>query len=578
MEQRRIRKANLRNTVYPKNVDIDGVKNESFRIFEVVADGRCLFGTIWLLTRPPAEINQLLSDTATNYKGIEDFNDNGGLNDWIKGLFSRMTNCQKIKMMESYFLEFDNESAEVAKVLGDYDGENHMIELYCSTDSVDNTEVVDGWYQKLTRSGVVGKFDQYLLSLYTNQTASRGFEASYRYADIELLGDFLSDTFRVNINLVQTPGKTPYEGGYRVNTRYIGKPDKLKRDIYIYYKSRGHFQPMIPTSILDPSNRGQPGSVAVSSLTTTPKASAPKSKTVASSGDSVFARLKDEFPDVDDDVINTMLEVTNNNYEEANDHLIQMEMDNSKNKENLKKLLDMGYEEEKSKNALELASNDLNFAITILQDGSNSGTPRESFDSQNSAVYNDFDEPAEGPHSEDLHNDFERLVDERDACLADKKFLYEYFTFPKRLKIKYVVSTSQDKTLKDLPSTGRWGKLTGKTSTTDRIQPLEEDKPDSVYYKLNEKFTNPNIQKVEIFNGDGRLQTPETYKNATENWYFLVTLGAEPVFKGGRTRKRHPQRGGMRSHKKRKMRTRGRRTKRLSLTKRRKYKSKKIIS
>ena len=80
------------------------------------------------------------------------------------------------------------------------------------------------------------------------------------------------------------------------------------------------------------------------------------------------------------------------------------------------------------------------------------------------------------------------------------------------------------------------------------------------------------IKKVEIFNGDGHKQTPENVKSTNEDWYFLVTLGKEPT-KGGRTRKRHPKIGRMRSHKRIKMRIRGRRTKRprrLSETKRQK--------
>jgi hypothetical protein len=83
-------------------------------------------------------------------------------------------------------------------------------------------------------------------------------------------------------------------------------------------------------------------------------------------------------------------------------------------------------------------------------------------------------------------------------------------------------------------------------------------------------FTNPQIEKVEIFDGNGNIQTPETYKNAKEDWYFLVTLGEEPT-KGGRTRKRHYKGGRMRSHKRIKMRTRGpktKRTRRFSQTKR----------
>jgi hypothetical protein len=157
------------------------------------------------------------------------------------------------------------------------------------------------------------------------------------------------------------------------------------------------------------------------------------------------------------------------------------------------------------------------------------------------------------------------------TCLAEKKSLFDYFTFPKKLKIKYVgpnnVST-------DLPSTGFFGSMKGSTSTTDRIKGKESE-TDNVYTKVSKKFTNP-ITQVEIRDGQNTIVNPSDYVNATENWYFLVTLQGVPipVAGGGRTRKRPNKKKGRRSsHKKRKMRIRGRRTKRprrFSLTKRQK--------
>ena len=484
----RIDKANLRNKVYPRNVSINGVENETFRIFEVVADGRCLFGTIWLLIQKPSEINRLLRDTDT-YKEIEDFNDNG-LNNFIETIFGTMTHCDKIKMMESFFITSEPENSQISTVIGPYQGVNPNIERYCNTDSPENTKMVEKWYQELSKSGVVGKFDEYLLSLHTNQKPFEDFEESYRYSDIELFANFLSDIFNVNINLIKTSGKTSYEGKYNIYMTYTGKPNPRKRNIYIYYKLAGHFQPMIPNSILQSDNR-------------TPIAQNPAAVSASTS---------------------------------TYHHLAEMEEPQSNQYAPAKKSSDTGQSYGNRD-----ASENYNKSVG-------------SFDSEDYSTYFNLDE------NSGIQSNEETLRTEVANCLTEKKSLNEYFTFPKRLKIKYVSPGKKAPT--DLPSTGTWESFRGKTSTTDRIQPWGEDKPDSVYSKMNEKFTNPDIQTVEIFNGDGNIQTPETYKNATENWYFLVTLGAEPVFKGGRTRKRHPKGGLMRSHKKRKMRTRGRRTKR----------------
>ena len=156
------------------------------------------------------------------------------------------------------------------------------------------------------------------------------------------------------------------------------------------------------------------------------------------------------------------------------------------------------------------------------------------------------------------------------TCLAEKKSLFEYFTFPKKLKIKYKFPGNDNPT--DLPSTGFFGSMKGSTSTTDRIKGKESE-TDNVYTKVSKKFTNP-ITQVEISNGQN-IVNPSDYVNATENWYFLVTLqGAPvPVTGGGRTRKRRHKIRRVRSHKKRKTRILKHRTKRprrFSQTKRQK--------
>lgn len=140
-------------------------------------------------------------------------------------------------------------------------------------------------------------------------------------------------------------------------------------------------------------------------------------------------------------------------------------------------------------------------------------------------------------------------------CLSKTKSLYEYFTFPKKLKIKYVYPDNNIPT--NLPSTGIFG--SNKTSTTDRIK-AEEPNTDNVYSKVSKIFTNPQIKKVEICDLNQTIQSPEIFMNAKDDWYFLVTLNTKPVI-GGRTRKRKHKRGLMCSQKKRKMRTRGRRFK-----------------
>ena len=129
-------------------------------------------------------------------------------------------------------------------------------------------------------------------------------------------------------------------------------------------------------------------------------------------------------------------------------------------------------------------------------------------------------------------------------CQREKKVLYEYFTFPKRLQIKYNSPLVLEAT--NLPSTGIWK---SKTSTTDRIKNYVEDK-DSVYSKIRYTFNDPMIGSVDIYDERGRqVKDPDKYKNVTETWYFLVNLLNEPVLRGGgRTRKRRPKKRGRRKH------------------------------
>ena len=154
---------------------------------------------------------------------------------------------------------------------------------------------------------------------------------------------------------------------------------------------------------------------------------------------------------------------------------------------------------------------------------------------------------------EQIHDiEYNRLVnkeEEKDKvdvakCQAEKKVLYEYFTFPKRLQIKYKSPSVPEAT--NLPSTGIWK---SKTSTTDRIKNYVEDK-DSVYSKIKYTFNDPMIGSVDIYDERGRqVKDPDKYKNVTETWYFLVELLNEPVLRGGgRTRKRRPKKRGRRKH------------------------------
>ena len=478
---RRTAKANLRNHHYPTNVPIIGVQNDKFRIFEVVADGRCLFGTMWLLIQEPSVINRLLSEK-NDYKEIEDFNDNGGLNQFIKSLFASLTKCQKIKMMAQYFLNHEFETSQISNVIGLYDTDNPLIIKHCSSDSQENTKMVNTWYERLGTSGVVKKFDDYLLSLHTNQTPYEDYEESYRYSDIELFGNVLSDIYLKNINLVKST-EGIYKGDYKVFMKYTGIPNRIKEDIYIYYKADNHFQPMIPNSILDISNRGGPSSSA------------------AVSSSKTFDELNTKFSQFDASTISQVFEANNQDIVRTNNRLQEM------------------------------------------TDGSG------------------HDE------SSGVQSNEKPLRAEEANCPAEKKFLSDYFTFPKKLKIKYVSPNNDVPT--DLPSTGIFGSI--KVSTTNRIK-AEERNTDNVYSKVSKIFTNPRIEKVEIFDSADRIQTPETFKNAKEEWYFLVTLEIDPV-KGGRTRKRHPKRARVRSQKKRKMRILKRRTKRprrFSQTKRQK--------
>lgn len=468
-----------------KDITIRNVADETFSLMEVVADGRCFFGSFWLLSLTPQEIRRYMTDPE-GYEAMDNFVDNA-LSKFIKnGIFTKASKCQKMTMMKTHYIAYPDENPGVAKSLAnilnyDTQGDSYVLDVLCehetNPDAEGLMEGINEAYEKLTQSGVVQEFDKYLLSYYQNNDGA----GTYTDADPFLLGNFMSDLFGVNVNIVKNPSGNL--SIFEINSTFTGtNSPEGKEDIYIYYRN-GHFQPMIPNSIFLDRDKPIP----------MPHTLAKVSSSTGEPGANQYAHKVDA-----------------------------------------KKSLDTGQSYGNRD-----ASKNYNKSV-------------RSFDSNDSSEYFNLDE------SSGIQSNEETLRTEVANCLTEKKSLNEYFTFPKRLKIKYVSPGKKAPT--DLPSTGTWGSFRGKTSTTDRIQPWGEDKPDSVYSKMNEKFTNPDIQTVEIFNGDGNIQTPEAYKNATENWYFLVTLGSDPLPKGGRTRKKGHKGGRMRSHKKIKMRIRGRRS------------------
>lgn len=458
--------------LYPRKVTVDGTGD--FRIIEVIPDGRCLFASIWLLTRRDDTIRGLLNDD--HYTRLENFIASG-LNTYIKQTLnpSKITLCAFLKFMHSYYvLNHSSEGSEEFNNLVDYD---KVVEPnYCETPETEN-EYRENLLHIVSSLSIDQKnlFIALLKSYYVPST-TKNIE-SYAEADLNLLGDILSDQLDVIINVVETLTDN-YTPPYHISTTIKGKNSERKKNIYLFFKksdrNSGHFQAMVPLSILPNSS----GKDSVSSLAAAP---------LSLSSDT---------------------------------------------------------------------STQLNALVAVVK-------PREDLNIQSPTEYFAQHGPPPVPPPVPTTPAFKELFDE---CVEQKKELSEYFTFPNKLKIRYVSPNNSIPT--DLPSTGFFG--SNKASTTDRIRG-EEPNTDNVYSKVSKIFTNPDIKKVEVYNVNRRIQTPETYKSAKEDWYFLVTLGKEPT-KGGRTRKRHPKGGRMRSQKKRKMRTRGRRTKRrrFSQTKRQK--------
>jgi hypothetical protein len=491
-------RVNNRNNpeVYPFKVVVNGVGN--FRITEVIADGRCLFGSIWLLSQNDATIHRLMTDPF--YTELEEFIGNdrnvSELNNYIreKISLSGLEICKNLKLMSLYYADKEtDESNKFREAYGEIiDNFDMVSDLYCvnNENETEHQKELLSIVEELRKTGVVESFNNMLKTYYTPIFKSN--ISKYAEADLSFFGNTLSDKLGLEIHLVTS--KPNYKPPYVVDSNSIfrGSNTGAKRKIYLYFKQdgqSGHFQAMIPTSILE------------------------NSPTVSST------------------------------QEESSEDALQ-------------KLIEMGFPKEKAQAALNYASDDFDFALDILNnDNATRGTSRvSSFDSADSLNYKDSS----------TNNELDRVQGEKNACLAEKKTLFEYFTFPKKLKIKYVSPNNRNPT--DLPSTGTWGSFTGKTSTTDRIKGGE--KSDNVYSKVAAKFTNL-IQKVEISNGLSIVNPSTNYMKATEDWYFLVTLEGNPVpvTRGGRTQKRQQKRGGRRrsSQKKRKTHTRRRLTKRRQL-------------
>ena len=466
----------------PKNITIQNVPNEKFSLIEVVSDGRCFFGSFWLLSLTPEEIRMYMADPE-GYEAMDGFVDNE-LSNFIKNeIFAKASKCQKMTMMRTHYVDVPTISQAMAKIFGEVNGDSFLMDEICKATEANLDEelirIINVAYEQLINRGLIKEFDKYLMSYYQNNNDTD----MYTDADPFLLGNFMSDLFNVNVNIVKNPPENL--SIFAIDSTFIGtnSPDG-KEDIYIYYRY-GHFQPMIP------NNRPPVAQQTSTKVSSTPE----ESSAVAST------------------------------------------------KSNLERLIEMGFSKEKAEVALGYASDNFDFAFEFLNndenhnDSSNRGTSRVS-----------------------SYDELDRVNGEKDVCLAEKKSLFEYFTFPKKLKIKYVSASNNSPT--DLPSTGFFGSIKGAASTTDRIRGEESD---NVYSKVAKKFTN-TIQKVEISNGRS-IENPSTnYMKATEDWYFLVTLEGNPVpvTRGGRTQKRQQKRGGRRksSQKKRKTHFRRRLTKR----------------
>lgn len=465
----------------PKTITIAGV-NDTFSLMEVVSDGRCFFGSFWLLSLTPEEIRMYMTDP-DGYEAMDNFVDNA-LSGFIKNeIFAKASKCQKMTMMRTHYFDNDSISGPMAEIFGEDIGGSFLMDHICKAQEADlDTEtlsIIDNAYKELTRRGLIKEFDKYLMSYYQSKNEF------YTDADPFLLGNFMSDLFGVNVNIVRNQGGNSSIFLIDPAYRFTGNNDPVgKEEIYIYYR-HAHFQPMIPNSILERDIRPPVAqtSANVSSL---------KRKTP-------IETLKESFPTLDEDIITQVYEANNQDFTEAYHGLAEME---------------------------------------------------------------------EGPKSKAPRNN--RETSSQVSIDPDN------FIFKIPLKIKYALNNKfQD--LKDLPSTGsRFNIFSKGYSSTNRIT----GDVDSVYSKTQYNLDNNALFKgkgyvlessVEVCNDVGVSQPPENWENATPDWYFRVNLKGN--IKGGRTRKR----GRVRSHKKRKTHTRGRRTKqrRFSQTKHQRNKTSK---
>jgi len=511
----------------PKDIKIEGVSSETFSLMEIVSNGMCFFGSFWLLSLTPEEIRMYMTDPE-GYEAMDNFVDNE-LSRLIKNeIFAQVSKCQKMTMMRTHYVDDAAISVAMAKIFKD-DGYSFLMDDICKAQEANldsgSLQLINAAYHELTLQGFVREFDKYLMSYYQSNNET------YTDADPFLLGNFMSDLFGVNVNIVKNPPGNP--SIYYVDSTFTGiNGAEGKENIYIYFR-HGHFQPMIPNSIL---RRAPPTPIRQ----TLPNVSSSKRKTQTPDEKTPIQTLMEAFPSLGEDIITQVYEGNSENFTNAYHALAEME-EETPYASQLEQLKTFGFPENNAREALNLFNGDFNAAVEHLIDNNRqeSKAPR--------------------------NNSKQTLSQTASPSTSSQRmFDTENFIFKIPLKIKYALNNDWTH-LKDLPSTGsRFNLFSKGFSSTNRIA----GDVDSVYSKTDYNLKNNDLFKgfvfepgVEVCNGAGISQPPENWENATSDWYFRINLIGNRL--GGSTRKRpQKKRGPMRSQKKRKMRTRGGRTKR----------------
>ena len=147
----------------------------------------------------------------------------------------KFTKCEILKLMHYYYL-LNSSSKESEEFNRHVDYDDVVEPMYCKNldTEYDYHKDLLSIFRSLSKDQK-NLFKAWLKSYYVPSTTKN--IDSYAEADLNLLGDILSDQLDVIINVVTT-SSNGYDPPYRISSTIKGKSLERKKNIYLFFKKK----------------------------------------------------------------------------------------------------------------------------------------------------------------------------------------------------------------------------------------------------------------------------------------------------------------------------------------------------